>query len=409
MTSRHLSAGLARRVALAAQGFADPRPVTPDMRAMTRVLRRIALLQIDSVNVATRAHYMPLFSRLGPYDRDLLHRAAGRAPRRLFEYWGHVASFNRVDLQPSLRFRMASAQGVWGGVRRLSEEHPKFIDWVLSEVVERGPLTARDIETDLPRETGNWGWNWSQVKIALEWLFYIGAVTVARRNSAFERLYDLPERVLPASVLAIPTPTDDEAHRTLMRAAAVALGVGTEFDLRDYFRLSPVAARDALADLVEARELLPVSVEGWSRPAYLWHQARLPRRVDATALLSPFDSLIFERARTERLFDYRYRLEIYVPAPKRIYGYYVYSFLQGDRITARVDLKADRQGDVLRVMAAYAEPTAALDTPDRLLAELESMAGWLGLGGVRVESRGDLAATLAAANHQSPKMGIGPA
>ncbi|MDP9319448.1 MAG: winged helix DNA-binding domain-containing protein [Actinomycetota bacterium] len=400
MTPRNLSKSQARRIALAAQGFTDPRPTIPDMRALSRVLRRISLLQIDSVNVATRAHYMPLFSRLGPYDRELLHRAAGRSPRRVFEYWGHVASYVRVDLQPALRFRMQSAEGVWGGVRRLSEEQPHFIEWVKQEVVDRGPLTARDIETDLPRETGNWGWNWSQVKVALEWLFYIGQVTVARRNSQFERLYDLPERVMPAPVLATPTPSVDEAHHTLLRASAVALGVGTERCLRDYFRLSPAPTRAALADLVESGELLPVTIEGWARPAYLWHEARLPRKASATALLSPFDSLIFERERTEQLFDYRFRIEIYVPAPKRIYGYYVYSFLYDDRFAARVDVKADRQADVLRVVAAFAEPGAPPDTAERLLGELESMAGWLGLGGVAVEPRGDLAPALSAASRR---------
>ncbi len=369
------------------------------------MLRRIALLQIDSVNVATRAHYMPLFSRLGPYDRDLLHRAAGRAPRRLFEYWAHVASYVRVDLQPSLRFRMTQTDLTWGSVRRLAEEQPEFVCWVKQEVVDRGPLTAREIEHDVPRVRDSWGWNWSQVKTALEWLFWTGEVTAARRNSAFERLYDLPERVLPPAVLAVPTPSVAESHRTLLRASAAALGVGTERCLRDYFRLAPGTTRAAIADLVEAGELLPVTIAGWHRPAYLWHEARLPRRVETTALLSPFDSLIFERARTEQLFGYRYRIEIYVPAPKRVYGYYVYSFLYGDRIAARVDLKADRQGNVLRVMGAFLEPGAPPDTAERLLGELESMAGWLGLGGVTVEPRGDLAPALTAVSRgAAPKM-----
>lgn len=398
MRPGQLSKAQARRIALAAQGFGDPRPAEPDIRALTKVLRRIALLQIDSVNVVARAHYLPLFSRLGPYDRELLHRAAGRHPRRVFEYWGHVASYVRVDLQPSLRFRMHETDLVWGSVRRLSQEQPEFVAWVKQEVVDRGPLTARDIEHDVPRVNDSWGWNWSQVKIALEWLFWTGEVTAARRNSAFERLYDLPERVLPAAVIAAPTPSVAEAHRTLLRASAAALGIGTERCLRDYFRLGPAATRAAIADLVESGELLPVTIAGWERPAYLWHQARLPRRVEATALLSPFDSLIFERTRTEKLFDYRYRIEIYVPAPKRVYGYYVYSFLSGDRLAARVDLKADRQGDVLRVLGSFLEPGAPGDTAERLLAELESMARWLGLGGVTVEPRGDLAPALSSAN-----------
>jgi uncharacterized protein YcaQ len=392
-----LSRAQARRIALAAQGFHDKRPATVDMRVLTRVLSRIAVLQIDSVNVVSRAHYLPLFSRLGPYDRELLHRAAGKSPRRVFEYWGHMASYNRVDLQPALRFRMASASGVWKGVRRLAEERPEFVDWVEQEVVERGPLTARDIATDVPRDRSNWGWNWSDVKVALEWLFYTGRVTTARRNSAFERVYDLPERVLPKAVVDTPTPSADEAHRILLRTAAVAHGVGTEQDLRDYFRLEPKAARRAIDELVEARELVPVTVDAWRRQAYLWHEARLPRRVDACALLSPFDSLIFERTRTLDLFDYHYRIEIYVPAAKRQYGYYVYSFLLGDRIVARVDLKADRQSGILRVLGAWAEPAPPPDAAERLAGELGRMAQWLGLGAVSVTPRGDLGPSLAAA------------
>ncbi|MGI8578718.1 MAG: winged helix-turn-helix domain-containing protein [Nocardioidaceae bacterium] len=390
-----LSRSQARRIALAAQGFAERRPAKVDMRAFSKLLDRIALLQIDSVNVVTRAHYMPIFSRLGNYDIEVLHRAAGKAPRRVFEYWGHEASYVRMDLQPSLRFRMANAaEAAWGSVRRVIAEQPEFVDWVLAEVTERGPLTARGIEHDVPRTKTHWGWNWSQVKLALEWLFYTGQVSAARRNTAFERMYDVPERVLPASVIQAPTPPEDEAHRNLVRAAAIAHGVGSEQCLRDYFRLRPGPGRRAVADLVEAGELLPVTVEGWQRPGYLWHQARLPRRVTAAALLSPFDSLIFERSRTERLFDYRYRVEIYVPAPKRVYGYYVYSLLMGEQIVARVDLKADRRSGVLRVLSAHAEPDSPAETPSRLRAELESMADWLGLGAIAVEPRGDLSGAL---------------
>lgn len=396
MSRDTLSQAQARRVALAAQGFHDRFPAEPDMRSVNKVLARIALLQIDSVNVVARAHYLPLFSRLGPYDRDLLHRAAGKAPRRVFEYWGHVASYIRVDLQPALRFRMAAAAtDAWGSMQRISRENPGFVDWVLSEVETRGPLTAREIEHDVPRTKDHWGWNWSEVKIALEWLFYNGAITAARRNTAFERVYDLPERVLPRAVIDAPTPDADEAHRILLRASAEAHGVGTEFDLRDYFRLSPEPFKQALSELVEAGELLPVTIGGSKRQAYLWHRAKLPRRVEAAALLSPFDSLIFERERTLRLFDYHYRIEIYVPAPKRVYGYYVYSFLLGERIVARVDLKADRQAGVLQVQGSWAEPGAPIETAEALAAELVSLAGWLGLDDVAVHSKGDLAPLLA--------------
>jgi uncharacterized protein len=402
VTRGSLSASQARRIALTAQGFADRVPAAADMRSLNRVLDRVALLQIDSVNVVSRAHYVPLFSRLGPYDRGLLHRAAERAPRRLFEYWGHVASYVRVDLQPALRFRMAqAADASWGSMRRVWRDQPDFVEWVLKEVEARGPLTAREIEYDAPRTRSEWGWNWSLVKIALEFLFYSGQVTSARRNSAFERVYDLPERVLPTAVLEAPTPSDDEAHRTLVRVSAAAHGVATEMDLRDYFRLGVAPARQAVSDLVDAGELLPVEVAGWGRPAYLWHAAKLRRSIEACALLSPFDSLIFERSRTERLFDYRFRIEIYVPAAKRVYGYYVYSLLLGETIAARVDLKADRQAGALRVLGAFAEPAAPAHTPERLAGELRSMADWLGLADVAVEPRGDLAPALASALRSS--------
>jgi len=394
----------ARRVALAAQGFTDRRPVAPSPRALARVLDRLGLLQIDSVNVLTRAHYMPLFSRIGPYPSALLDRAFGRAPRRLFEYWGHMASLVRVDLQPALRFRMDQAEGVWGGMERASRDHPEIVAWVLDEVRRRGPVTARQIELDVPRRTDHWGWNWSLVKTVLEWLFYTGQVTSARRNSAFERVYDVPERVLPPAVLAVATPDVAESHRILVRVAARAHGVATEQCLRDYFRTRPEPTRAAIADLVETAELRPVQVAGWRRPAYLHSDAYVPRGVRARALLSPFDPLVFERARTEALFGFRYRIEIYVPPDKRAYGYYVLPFLLGDRLVARVDLKADRRLGVLVVKAAHAEPAAPQETAVQLAAELTDMADWLGLSDVRVELRGDLAADLGAA----VRAGVGP-
>lgn len=393
-----LSRAQARRIALSAQGFNDRYTGRVDLRSLGRVLDRVALLQIDSINIVSRAHYFPIYSRIGTYDRDLLHRAAGRSPRRVFEYWAHEASYVRADLQPYLRFRMAAAaDAAWGSMRRIWEDQPEFVAWVLSEVADRGPLTAREIEHDVPRVRDNWGWNWSAVKVSLEWLFYSGQVTAARRNSAFERVYALPERVLPRNVLDAPTPSVADSHRELLRVSARAHGVGTEQCLRDYFRLRPEPTKQAIAELVEAGELLPATIEGWKRPAYLWHAAKLSRRADACALLSPFDSLIFERTRTERLFDYRYRIEVYVPEPKRVYGYYVYSFLLGDRIVARVDLKADRQAGVLRVLGAWAEPDAPDETTDRLAAELVLLVGWLGVDGVVVGTKGDLVGPLGSA------------
>jgi uncharacterized protein YcaQ len=389
----------ARRAALAAQGFTARRPVAPTAAALARVTDRLALFQIDSVNVLVRAHYMPLFSRVGAYDPGLLERAFGRAPRRLFEYWAHEASLVRTDLQPALRFRMDDPAGAWGGMRRAAEEHPDVVARVLAEVSERGPLTAREIEHDAPRPTDDWGWNWSLVKQCLEWLFYTGQVTSARRNGAFERVYDLPERVLPQAVLTQPTPTVEESHRQLVEVAARAHGVASERCLRDYFRLGVEPTRRAIAELVDEGVLRPVEVAGWGRPAFLHRDAVVPRRVRARALLSPFDPLVFERARTEALFGFRYRIEIYVPEAKRVHGYYVLPFLLGDSLVARVDLKADRARGVLVVKAAFAEPGAPGETALELAAELRHLAVWLGLSDVEVQPRGDLAAALAVAAH----------
>jgi uncharacterized protein len=395
-----LSAGQARRVALAAQGFTDPAPGgAVDLRHLRRVLRRLQLLQVDSVNVLQRAHYLPLYSRLGPYRTDLLDRAAYRRPRELFEYWGHEASLLPVGLQPLLRWRMADARNsAWGGVRRVAAEQPELVAWVLDEVRARGPLTAAEIEHDAPRSREHWGWNWSVVKRALEWLFWSGQVTAADRTTSFARRYDLPERVLPPAVLAAPTPDPADAHRELVERAARALGVAAEVDLRDYFRLPVAAARGAVAELVDDKVLLPARVQGWRQAAYLHRDAALPRRVRARALISPFDPLIWERSRTERLFGMTYRIEIYVPAPQRLYGYYVLPFLLGDRFTARLDLKADRKAGVLQIPAAWREPGAdEPETADALAAELHRLAGWLGLGAVAAPERGDLAAALSAA------------
>jgi uncharacterized protein len=388
-----LSLAQARRVALAAQGFADPQPAgAPSGWAVRRLFDRVGLVQIDSVNVLSRAHYLPLFSRVGPYDRALMDRGAHYAPRKLFEYWGHEASLIPVGLQPLLRWRMERAHDdAWGGMRRVQEERPELVADVLDEVRERGPIAASELEAEeRPKRTGPW-WDWSDVKRAIEFLFWSGQVTSARRRG-FERLYDVPERVLPAEVIATPTPPVEEAQRGLVRVAARSMGVASERDLRDYFRLPTAEAKERIAELVEAGELLPVTVEGWRNHAYLDPGARFPRRVDACAVLGPFDSLIWERDRVERLFGFRYRIEIYVPAEKRVHGYYVLPFLLGERLVARADLKADRQAGVLRVQAAHAEEGAPAETAERLRERLEAMAGWLGLEhGLEVVGRGDLA------------------
>ncbi|WP_309084870.1 winged helix-turn-helix domain-containing protein [Chelativorans sp.] len=387
-----------RRIALAAQGFADRAPDgSVERRHLGRVLARTGLFQIDSVNVAVRAHYMPLFSRLGPYHAGLLDRASSRKPRSLFEYWAHEASLLPVETQPLLRWRMARAQegsGIYGGLARFGREQRAFIDQVLAEVAARGPLGASDI--DGHKGTTGW-WQWSDAKRALEWLFWAGLVTTHSRRPSFERLYDLPERVLPPAIVAAPTPSPEDAQRALIEISARALGVATPSDLRDYFRLSPEDAYPRIDELVENGVLLPVAVKGWPQKAYMHRDARMPRRVEARALLAPFDPLIWERSRTERLFDFHYRIEIYTPAHKRVYGYYVYPFLLGERIVARVDLKADRQIGALRVQAAHSEPGAPPETAEELWRALEIMASWLGLERVEVARKGDFSRALAAA------------
>jgi uncharacterized protein len=318
----------------------------------------------------------------------------------LFEYWGHEASLLPVTTQPLLRWRMQRAHDdAWGSMRRVAQERPELVERVLAEVAERGPIAASEVEEEGPRRGEPW-WSWSDSKRAFEFLFWSGQITSARRRR-FERLYDLPERVLPRGVVAEPTPAPEDAQRELVRIAARSLGVAAERDLRDYFRLPLAETRARVAELVEAGELLPVAVEGWSTPAYLWHGTSVPRQVDGRALIGPFDSLIWERSRVERLFGFRYRIEIYVPAPKRVHGYYVLPFLMGDRLVGRVDLKADRAAGELRVRAAHGEPDAPKEIAAALMEELGQMAGWLGLEGVKIEPTGDLAAALQRhANHR---------
>jgi len=400
-----LSRAQARRVALAAQGFLDPPHDPPTMRTFARTLGRTGVLQVDSVNVLQRAHYMPLYARMGPYDVDLLRRANETKPRRVVEYWAHVQALMPVELWPVMRHRMARYRDGrhkwWGSV--VTDE---LTDNLLAEIADRGPSTARDLDDGLPRKKDHWGWNWSTTRRALDYMFMVGDVAIAGRNSQFEIRYDLPERVIPSEHLQAPTPSEHDAVKELVRRAARSHGVGTLRDLADYYRLrsvpgqSQTGAAPVVAELVEEGELLPVTIEGVKRPAYLHRDARVPRRIGARTVLSPFDPVVWERERTESLFDFFYRIEIYTPVEKRVHGYYVLPFLLGDRIVARVDLKADRKSGLLLAKAAFAEPGAPPDTAEELAVELERLAGWLGLHTVVVEPRGDLAPALSTLVHE---------
>ena len=405
--NEQLSRAQARRITLVAQGFRDPRHTTPTMRTFSRTLSRTGVLQVDSVNVLQRAHYMPLFSRMGTYDIDMLKRASERKPRRMVEYWAHVQAFMPVDLWPVMQHRMEAFResprwGAW------LQTNPGLVDKVLVQVRDQGASTARDLDDGGPRRNVDWGGNWSEARKALDYLYLTGDLAIAGRNAQFEPVYDVAERVLPPAVLSAAVPEQSEATKELIRRAARSHGVATVRCLVDYYRLQlqrgegTRAAQDAIDELVEDGELLPVAIEGWKRPAWLHRDAAQPRKVDARALLSPFDPVVWERERTEQIFDFHYRIEIYVPEPKRQFGYYVLPFLLGDRLVARVDLKSDRQAGVLRVPAVHAEADLEHgEVAEQLAAELAQLADWLGLSGVTLgvdgTARGDLAPALAAA------------
>jgi uncharacterized protein YcaQ len=344
------------------------------------------MLQLDSVNVLIRSHYLPLFSRLGPYPTSLLDEYAYKR-RRLFEYWGHAACLIPVERFPLLRFRMA--KDTHWGIQHFANKRTDYVERVLEEVRQNGPIPVGDLSEGTER-SGTW-WGWAEGKLALEHLFHQGRITASGRT-AFTRYYDLTERVIPPEHYNAPAATEVEARRELLLLAAQHLGVGTAGDLADYYRLPILPSRATLRDLVAEGTLEQVEVKGWKEPAYLQPAARVPRRITANALLSPFDSLVWERDRTERLFSFRYRIEIYTPAPKRIYGYYVLPFLMGDSLVARVDLKADRKSSALLVRAAHAEPGQDKDAvAAALIPELRSIACWLGLVNINISATGDLA------------------
>ncbi|HET7504824.1 MAG TPA: crosslink repair DNA glycosylase YcaQ family protein [Kofleriaceae bacterium] len=389
-----LSARDARQIALAAQRL-GARPAKPNLRHISGLFDAITLIQIDSVNVVCRSQELPLWARLGAHARDALPALCKRGA--IFEYWAHEASLMPVELHPLLRWRMTEARDkAWRFVRSIAQRDPGYVDAVRAEVHARGQLIARDLEArTAPRKRASW-WSWDDRKRALAYLFWAGEIAALRSPTTFERIYAPPDRVLPAHVLAVRTPTPDDARRELLLRSARALGVATLRDLADYFRITVPVARPLVAELAHARRLIEVRVEGWREPAYLHPDAPAPGPVAARALLSPFDSLIWERRRTERLFNFRYRIEIYTPAHRRTHGYYVLPFLHGDALVARVDVKADRAAGALLVHAAYGEPGAPADTAPALADELTAFAGWLGLDRVSVGARGDLARPLRA-------------
>lgn len=396
-----MTVGQARRIALAAQGLGarrrssdDGTDRTPGVRQLTALVRRLGLLQIDSVNVFDRSHYLPVLARLGPYDKAHLDRLTLRPGARHVEYWAHMAAFIPVTDWPLMRWRMERYRDTYGAGRDdWVAANLSLLDWLRADLAANGPRAASEVEHEANTRRGNW-WGWSDVKRGLEMLFFWGEVTSAGRKG-FERRYALAEHVIPAALRDQVVPQDD-AVRELVRRSALAHGVGTLADLADYYRLPVALARAAAADLVDAGDLVPVRVEGWRDQAYLARDARRPRRVDAAALLSPFDPVVWFRPRAERLFDFHYRIEIYTPRHKRVYGYYTLPLLLGDAIAGRVDLKSDRQAGVLRVQSAWREPGAPADTAERLLPLLREAASWQGLDAIEVAGRGDLSPALAA-------------
>ncbi len=388
-----ISLARARRIALAAQGFADKRPSgPPDLRHLRRVMDRMTILQLDSVNVLCRSHFLPVLARLGPYDRDKLDRYLYHS-REHFEFLSHEASITSQDLQPLLRHRTERPRKF---LAKLEAEQPGYLEAVREEVAASGPLSVKEL-SDPGRRTGPW-WGLSKGKLALEGLYLTGRLAIHGRDRAFVTSYDLPDRVLRPDVLDRPTPGTDEAAKELLLLGARSHGIGTDADLADYFRIKVTTARPLLAELVAEGRLETVTVQGWREPAYVHPEASRPRSVPGRALLSPFDPVVWYRPRAERLWGFHYRIEIYVPEPKRVYGYYVLPFLLDEELVGRVDLKADRAAGTLRVRGSYTEDGAdPVRVAGELAGSLTEMASWLGLDDVAVEAKGDLAPALSRA------------
>jgi uncharacterized protein len=394
-----LSLAEARRLTLKAQGFGGPREKPAQWPAMAKALNRLHLLQIDSVNVLVRSHYLPLYSRLGAYDRQSLdlRTLAGGEKRSMFECWAHEASLVQLELHPLMRWRMARARdgkNIYGNMSKFAADEKTFLKSVLAFVKSHGPTAQSDL-ADGGKGAGGW-WGWSKGKLALETLFAQGHLTTSKRES-FERFYDVPERVLPAHILNLPTPSERQALMELTALSAQTLGVGSAFDLRDYFRLPGASAQQALRDCCDEGLLLPIGIAGWKAQAYIHSTAKFPKSITASALVSPFDPIIWHRDRAERLFNFHYRIELYTPQPKRKFGYYVLPFIHGEEFAGRVCLKADRTTKTLLVNASHVE--AGRDphqTAQALATELHKMRDWLGLQDIRIAKSGSLANALRA-------------
>jgi uncharacterized protein len=390
-----ISPAAARRIALAAQGFGAKRPGAVGTRQLNLGIQKLGLLQLDSVNVFERSHYQPLFARLGAYDKALLDKLTFARRGNYVEYWAHEAAVIPVEDWPLFRFRMQFYRGYF---ERVDSDWLKASDetlaWLRAELADKGPLPASKIERDVEQRRGSW-WEWDDVKRGLEVMFRLGEVVSAGRTN-FERTYALPEQVLPPEVIAREV-SEEEAKYQLMKRAAVAHGIGTLSDLADYYRIKQTQAKDALQRLVDEGEVREVAVGGWKKPAYLHRDAKVPRRIETAALLSPFDPVVWERDRALRMFGFHYRIEIYTPAAKRIFGYYTLPVLIDDELVGRLDLKNDRQAKVLRVQSAWREEGARAGIAERIVPVLREIAAWQGCESIAVADRGDLARQLAGA------------
>lgn len=379
-----LSIADARALALAAQGFDMPRPANKaTQRHVNSLISRLGVIQIDSVNVLVRSQELPLFSRLGNHDRNAIPKAT--ESQKLFEYWGHEAAHLPVEIHPLFRWKMEAARlgkaRHWG-LTSFYDDNKAFVKRMLKHVETNGPTTARELSTRTEKRGADkktW-WDWDESKTALEYLFLTGQLMSRGRGTDFARIYDTPERVLPKKVLDAPTPTEHDARKQLLVRSAIAQGVATATDLADYYRQKPAAVKPLITELLEDGELRAVAVDGWTEKAFVHRSAKLPKQLHATALLSPFDSLVWCRPRNERLFDFHYRIEIYTPKEKRKFGYYVLPFMMNGQMVGRVDLKADRANSKLLVHSVHTEKGIKRATiSDALNNELRAMASWLQL------------------------------